>query len=526
MDTLFLTSKIEIKVRLKGVVQELTKFYRMIEDGFGGYFIQPSEEGNKLERLFNQYMNSGLSEQEIQGHLYPKDSSKAFMMLRKELSNRLFRYVLAVDSKRFSSSKRVIQFINILKNAIAGRVLLFLGLYKSGLHLSKQTIKEAIEEEVWDVVFTLASVLSTFFSIRGNSQGFREYDELADFALQRISSERVLRKMINKWSLRYGRRRKATRDDIKELESDVREGDAIIMTTSTPNLLHFNYRLKLLYYDATMNYEQAILICNEARETLQSSQKNVDKGKLGIYHGTQMYCYLNLKKFEEASAFAEKLDEYFVVGTLNWYNITEYYFVLCIQTGRYDQAYDQLIKARRSGNHDQLVGVQAQVWSLFEGYMQFVISGGLWKNPSILIEGKNFKVARFLNEVVSLSGDKTGIHVSVLILQIMFLLQQGRYEDIIDRKDALRRYVYRYLYSKENERSRIFLNMLLRMIECDFSYSITKTKTQRLYKSLSEQQMNYQANLGGNEIVDYEVLWNWTLDTIKGSLTWKSAAAS
>lgn len=511
---------------MRGVVGELAKFYRMIGFDAKGYFVNPNSKGTKLERLFQRYMDLDAGNSDAVDWEDVSSSDKAFMMLRKELARRLYRYVLVMDPNKLSASKQHHKHFNILKNAIISRLLLFLGLYKSGLHLAKQTIKGAKEAEVWDVVFTLSSSLGSYYSLRGNARGFREFEELADIALNILSRERELKKMINKWSFLYGKRQKATKEEIQQLKFNSKVGDSLVRSEPTLNLLHLNYRLKLFYYDSIMDYEKAILVCKEAQERILEGKKDVDIGKLGIYHGTQMYCYLNLKKFTEARSFAENYDEYFLPGTLNWYITTEYYFVLCIQTNRYSSAYEQLQKALHNRTYGNLGGVRKQMWNLFEGYMQFVISGGLWADPPDQLEVRQFKVAKFLNEVISLSGDKAGIHVSVLILQIMFFLQQGRYEDIIDRKDALRRYVYRYLYSKENERSRIFLSMLLRMIECDFSYSITKTKTQRLYKSLTEQQMNYQANLGGNEIVDYEVLWNWTLDTIKGSLTWKLAAAA
>lgn len=510
---------------MKGVVHELAKFYRMISFRPESYFLVPKSDGSKVERLFQQYL-LGKDEDELKADLYADGSEKAFMMLRKDLAERLYKYVLVMDPAKLSTSVQVQRQVTILKNAISARILLFLGLYRSGLHLAKHTIRDAQKAEIWDIVYSLSSVLSTYFSLRDNFKSFKEYDDLADRALTRLGKERKLRSLINKWSLIYARRRKATQDEILELKGDCDVGDRVVEDAATPNLLHFNYRLKLLYYDAIMDYEKAISICKEAMNRLTSDKRNPDIRKVGIYNGTQMYCYLNLKKFSDASAFAEKFEEYFVAGTLNWYISTEYYFVLCIQTNRFESAYEQLQKALNNRTYGQLRGMRAQMWNLFEGYMQFVISSGLWNAPEGVQENRRFKVAKFLNEVVSLSGDKTGIHVSVLILQIMFLLQQERYGDIIDRKDALRRYVYRYLYSKENERSRIFLSMLLRMIECDFSYAITKTKTQRLLKSLTEQQMNYQANLGGNEIVDYEVLWNWALDAMKGNLTRNSKSTS
>lgn len=512
---------------MKGVVDELTKFYRMVRFQSEEYFVEPKEDGNKVERLFHFYLDAGLEESEIEDHLYfGQKSTKAFMMLRKDLVNRLCRYVLVVDANKLAQSRRLQQFVVVTRNSFIARVLLYLGLYKSGVHVAKRTIKDAMDSEIWDVVFTLSSILNNYYVIRDDFRSHKQNDDLADLSLRRLANERKIRKLMDKWTLLFRKKRRASQAEILELQGDIKAGDEIVADSPTPNLRHLNYRLKLFYYDAIRDYEKAIEVCIEARRKLEENVRYADNAKLGIYHGTQMYCYLNLKKFSEASSFAERFDEYFPIGTLNWFTIREYYFVLCIQTSRFDKAYEQLEQVLKARAYGQLRGVRKQMWSLFEGYMQFVIKSGLWKDRPNQLDVRQFRVAKFLNEVVSLSGDKAGIHVSVLILQIMFLLQQGRYEDIIDRKDALRRYVYRYLYSKENERSRIFLNMLLRMIECDFSYSITKTKTQRLYRSLTEQHMNYQANLGGNEIVDYEVLWDWALNTIKGSLTWKANAAS
>ena len=66
------------------------------------------------------------------------------------------------------------------------------------------------------------------------------------------------------------------------------------------------------------------------------------------------------------------------------------------------------------------------------------------------------------------------------------------------------------------------MTMLLRMIENDFSFANTMEKTRRLQTQLSNLQMNYRANLGGNEIVDYELLWDWVLNTLKRQ--WPKAA--
>jgi hypothetical protein len=120
-----------------------------------------------------------------------------------------------------------------------------------------------------------------------------------------------------------------------------------------------------------------------------------------------------------------------------------------------------------------------------------------------------------MNEVGNLSRDKTGFHVSILILQIMFWLNRAEYGAIIQQQPALKRYIYRHLYSRDNERARFFLTFLSRMVDYNFIYADVETGTKRLFNALKGQEMNYVANLGGNEIVEYELLWTWVLNRLK-----------
>lgn len=499
------------------MVRELIQAFKGLEFTADDYFIKPSTRGQKVQQLFHILLTDPeLDNEGLVKALYDNEekSQKAFMMLRKSLFSRLLRYVLVVDPAKIYSSRHHHEHINTIRDSIISRSLMFMGLYKSGLFLAKKTVHKAQELEIWDVVYTLSSILSNFYALRDERKSYLEFDELADTALVRATNERKLRKLINKWTIWFGKRKKASSNDIRRLKEDVEQGDEIIQRYGkSPNMLHFNFRLKLIYYDATMDYVKAIEVCDDAIKRLQTGTKFLDQNKLGIYHGTQMYCYLNLKRFEEAKKFAEK--NYFIKGTLNWFLNQEYYFVLSIQTANYKNAFELLSQVRGAPGYKHLRGVRKEVWTLLEGYMQFVLLSGIWKTPPETIELRKFRIGRFLNEVFSLSTDKMGVQISVLILQVLFLIQKGEYAQVIDQKDALRRYMYRYLYSKENERSRIFLTMLLRMVECDFSYSETENRTKRLLSSLKSQQMNYQANLGGNEIVDYELLWDWILNHIK-----------
>jgi hypothetical protein len=313
----------------------------------------------------------------------------------------------------------------------------------------------------------------------------------------------------------FGKKRRASQGDIDELALDLIKANGIVQDGNNPGLKHYYYRIKLFYLDAVMDYSNALKLCDEAIGYIYKHSKIPDNNKIGIYTGTQMYCFLNLRRFEEARDLAETFERYFTPGTINWFNVMEYYFVLSVQTTNYIHAYELLAQVTSNTTYSQLTGSRRKVWRLLEAYMQFIINSGIWVDKPPKIQAEEFKIARFMNEVGNLSRDKTGFHVSILILQIMFWLNRAEYGAIIQQQPALKRYIYRHLYSRDNERARFFLTFLSRMVDYNFIYADVETGTKRLFNALKGQEMNYVANLGGNEIVEYELLWTWVLNRLK-----------
>jgi hypothetical protein len=397
-----------------------------------------------------------------------------------------------------------------------------LGFYQSGLWLLKSVIKKAQILESWETVLTGSNILIGYYSVRGDNHNSDLYTSLSQHALGLVSKELELKRMYNKWMLIFSKKRSTTNDQIQELGKDVLKGKKIVGELKSINLVNRARMLELIYLDAKMDHSKLLSLSIETARFIRENSGYTDVNKLAFYVGIQMYAYLNLKRLEDAKGLMSDFEKMNRPGTLNWFIFLEYYFVLLIQSGKPNEAYEVYIKIVNNSGYNLLKGVQKDVWTLLTAYMQFLAVSALWKDAPKEIATMDFKSNKFINDVFSLGNDKTGLNVSILILQVLFLLHYGRYEDIFDKKDALRRYIYRYLYSKENERSRTFMTMLLRMIDQEFSFAKTIEKTKRLQTQLASLNMNYRANLGGNEIVDYEILWDWVLNTLKTK--WPKAA--
>ena len=483
------------------------------------FFMEPKQDGRLVEQLFYYLEENEMDKANLIDTLYPfkKNGQKSFRFIEIELFKKLSKFVLVVNPKNFTKSEYVGASIEVLRNAFIARTLLSLNFRKSGVYIAVRTFKQALNLEIWDVVLSLGTILSHYYALRFEERKSNYYDGWIMKSIDLIRATRVIGSLIDKWSIHFGKKKKLTKEKILELEKDVQRSKELATSQRFSNLMHLRCRMELFYYDAIRDYESALQVCLKASSEFDENIKMLDRNRLGIYKGTEMYCYLNLKKFEEAKGLAFNIENYFDRGGFNWFISMEYYMVLSLQTENYMHAYELINKVTASSNYQALKGPRQQVWFLLEGYMQFVINSGLWKHKPAEIKEKPFHIARFVNKVEKLDFDKTGINVSILILQILFLLNEGRFDELFSRRDPIKRYIYRHLYSKENERSRIFLTLLLRIIECEFVYSEVVRSTKRLLNSMRNQEMNYSALLGGNEIIDYDLLWVWALRSMRNN---------
>ena len=109
------------------------------------------------------------------------------------------------------------------------------------------------------------------------------------------------------------------------------------------------------------------------------------------------------------------------------------------------------------------------------------------------------------------SRDKTGINISILVIQVLLLIAQGKKSKVIDRVEALRTYVYTHLRKDESFRSNCFIKMLLKMTEANFHKNGTIRKTEGLRKRLEEASIGTKGYSNYVEIIPYEKLWEISL---------------
>lgn len=161
---------------------------------------------------------------------------------------------------------------------------------------------------------------------------------------------------------------------------------------------------------------------------------------------------------------------------------------------------------------DKPAEIQEQ-WRVYAAYLKFI---GKVKPEYAPDKGSNstFRLGKFMNETPVFSKDKQGMNIPILVAQFLFLLSQKKYHKLIDRAEALAKYQSRYLQRDEWFRSQCFLKMLLQLPANNFHRQAVERKTADWFSRLENRQKNEKKELSPYEIIPYEILWKWIMESL------------
>ena len=220
-----------------------------------------------------------------------------------------------------------------------------------------------------------------------------------------------------------------------------------------------------------------------------------------------------IKHFEFAEKTALSCIELLTKGTSIWYFALEYYIILLFHSKQFQKSYQIFLEAIHHPRFKYQYKNISEQWKIFEAFIYYLIL-----KQEIQIGGKTelkkFRLNKFLNEVPIYSKDKRGTNISILILQILFLLEQKKYQKIRDRVEALQVYTYRYLRKDHTYRSNCFIKMLLQLPKSKFNKTAVERKVEKYKEKLQKATNNIANQSSLIEIVPYETLWEYVLDSL------------
>lgn len=444
----------------------------------------------------------------------PSTNNPNYKKLKKRLQKRLINTIFFIDVNQpgFGDIQRA--YYSCYKDLAAIKILLGKSGRNAAIPMTEQIIKYAIQFEFCDLALEFSRILRGHYAVSEiNQKKYKFYNSYVKKFSETLQAEIV----AEEYRQRLSTELKSPKHNPAEIEQL-----AIKYTEELKGYSHLqSYRLNLFSflvfvyrYQVINDYKNVIVECEKAIQFFKSKQYKTPRTALVLFLYKILACCIQLKEFKKGEIVTTQCLELLQEGEPNWFGTLEQHLLLSFHTNNLSQAYQIFCKATETKGYNNLYDA-SEDWRVHEAYIHYLLSVKAIIPPANeKIRLKNFRLSTFLNDMPKHSKDKRRKNIPILIVHVLFLLQKKNYEGVINRVESLNQYCYRYLRKDGTFRSNCFIKMLLQLPKANFHRQAVIRKTEKLHNKLLEHPSNIVTQHSEIEIMPYETLWKYVLDSL------------
>lgn len=474
----------------------------------------PREGDSKLMKLYYGIVEGQFkTDEEAAEALYGvSDPGSKYAKLKHDLRKRLtsLLFLLNFDSREYPKVFR--EFFKCHINWVAVKILFTLGATQTAVKMLKKLLKQARKYEFLEIVTDCYRLLRAY---HGNSTG--QQKKVAEYTRKvgqylRLQEAEITVEGFYYDLLAYYVTDKSTKQFISELAGEYLNRLLAEPPERMTNNYFFKFKMiELIQYMSVHDYERTIRVCREAADFFRA-KSFFHPQHLAIFYCQWIASCIFLGRYEEGRRNVRECLRLLRKGNYNWYQAKKLEVQLAFYSGDYQKSY--LVCAEMFRSHDlrkqhQLI---QEEWRLFEAYVQLLVLSGKFKEQGQRKKLRRFRLNRFLNEFTLFSKDKCGMNIPILVAQTLLLISESKYDQVIDRLEALEKYAYRHLKKEELVRSSLFIQLLQQVVDSGFRYKEVRERgeclLQRLRRAAEDDILSRNHHI---EIIPYEDLWQIVL---------------
>ena len=438
---------------------------------------------SKMRKLFDSVSKGIIQSDEDAAHfLYETlPSDKRYLMLKRNLSNKLFELLLSSDlevEKKIRKSKRKDIFnqeeTKFLANQylIIADKLLIQNVYHNAEKIIERVRQKAKEYHLIETEWECVRKLRTIYALKG----FANETEKYTLEAQELREEMIfLDNLKSYWEVMQAK----TKFFIGQYSEWEAEAHAAEKLTEHKN----NHPLAKLY---GFRFRNIRLL--QSQPKLAELQKNTTDWQehFQIYPHlntptrnlelliAQIYTYRYAGQFLYALQLIKKATKLTTYQAFNKFKIQELYFDTLLKINEPKHGYKQaaliLLEILESPQFERLDKWDKSSWRLREAYLFLILED----KDSKLVKKftPNFYQKNLLLQLPDepLTKDKTGYNSIRIWIKLLFLFYTGM-EDFVSEANNFRNYYQRHLKDSKDERLRLFVLYLIKVAQNDFTPS-------------------------------------------------------
>lgn len=348
--------------------------------------------------------------------------------------------------------------------------------------IAKETIRKSMKYQITEITFLLSQMLMGICAIENNPRkGY--YEKICRKSLELLNAEAQAWFVVADVYSETSRLRQLNNNQKKKLLAEIDQFNKEFSHFDSYQINHLRFNITILGHLLNEDHQQVIKTARQGLKYFNSL--SFKPGKVAIYslNAKLITSYLVNGNFKEANHAVGQCLKHTEKGSHNWQVSMIYKAIVAFHSKQYEIAEAAFTTANKFSMPANL----EEQWRIIEAYLYFLDKIGR-------IEHKNrFKLGKFLNDVPTLSKDKEGANVSIIIAQILIYLASDQKGKIIDKTHSLQAYSFTYLKKDYTYRSNCFIKILIQLSQGNFHRVAFERKTKLYFKKLLKYKLDVNA---------------------------------
>lgn len=476
-----------------------------------------SRAPEKLESFYEMLQKEELNtDAEAAAHFFKDEPNNTnYQKLKSDLLKRLIIIFFYLNVKKTDEADRRTSFYRHYFRWSVAVNLNHDGATKTPHQLIREIYEEAKYYEFTDLAQLAAEALSDhYLDVEVNLPLHQHYLRESDWYEEVIELEDKAELLYAQLAAKRANQKAWTRESNQQAKDAY---DQIARKINQVNTYRFRlcaYLIESGIYLAENDYKKVNEVSRKAIDFFKQKPFDV-KVPLQIFYYQKLLGHIQLKQYEAGKTTAHECIQFLEEGTYNWFKYCEAYFLLLSHTGNYQEACELLGSAQTHERYPYLPDNIREIWKVYYAYVSLLVKWGKIKEPGQRKTAYlNYDAEQLFDQISIYAKDKKGMNVAVQIIYLLHLIQNKEFDILSIKVDALKKYSSRYLKTEGNERSKLFLKLLLLIHIYPYERENFEKKSARLLEKLRAVPFDISRQSAEIEIIPFETLWKLVVDSL------------
>jgi hypothetical protein len=456
----------------------------------------------------NIYHRKLLSDEAASSYYFnlPPNNSK-YYALKKRLKDKLMAWILNAENPYLKNKEY--EYAPITLHRMDTQVAIFntIGIYAAAKKINLSILRISEKFNLPEFGEKAARNLRDYYAHREYDLGkYNYYNTLSKQLLEIHHVECIAEEIYSSFMISYyaeGKKRFVLSNMVLKY---VHQIEKLLVKNNSEKIRQYINNINILALLAEKDFVTALIKVTENLSVLENNpfQQKILKNEL-LHH--KMVCYLNLKQFDEGKKVSEELVYMHTTSNETILKNEEIRFLLSLHSQQYNEAASIWVEISKKGLLKNNHPIVCEKWETYRVYLYFLYLISEISQDFSANLFKGFRLAKFFNTVPLFNKDKAGMNVSVLAIEYILNLTQGKFDKITDKYEGMVKYTYRYLRNNDTIRSYSFIKLLLLIPNCAYNWKAIAERSELLIKNLTSHPHIESSIHFGPEIIPYDILW-------------------